>query len=291
MTTPLVSIDLRRVSPENAHVPIMDRGFLYGDSVYEVARTFDGSGPFLWQEHLARLRRSADRLRLPVPFRDDQITDHVRELLDTFGNADAYLRLILTRGSDEHFGLTMSETPEPRTVLVVSPLPSFPSHLYTHGVRVAVVRRKRNAVDALDPAIKSGNYLNNILALAEARDTGADDALLLNAAGQLTEATTSNVFIVERSTVSTPDLRCGLLGGITRRFLLDVLADTGRPAEECIISEQRLQQADEVFLTSTLKGIVPVTRLDGKPVGTGQPGRVTTEMAALYDNARRRHLR
>ena len=281
MSEPLVHTGEAIVPAHEARVPILDHGFLFGDSVYEVVRTANGR-PFMLQEHLDRLRRSAALIYLEVPWSDEEIGKRLRALGDALRFADCYFRIIATRGPGP-ISLLPNGCERPGLYLIGADLLRYPKRMYDEGCRVAVVRRLRNDPRALDPRAKTGNYLNNMLGLIEARRAGADDALFLNAEGHLTEATTSNAWVVENGRVLTPPLAEGLLQGITREWMLARLPAAGIPVEEAVIDLDRLLRADEVFLSGTVKGIMPVTPIDGQAVGDGRPGPIARRAMELYE--------
>jgi branched-chain amino acid aminotransferase len=266
-----------------ARVPVLDHGFLFGDSVYEVVRTAHGR-PFLLAEHLDRMRRSAAMIYFELPWTDAEIEARLEAVRAELGTDEAYFRIIATRGPGP-ISLLPDECAEPGLYLIGRELIRYPERMYTEGCSVAIVPRLRNDPRALDPRAKTGNYLNNMLGLIEARRAGADDALFLNAELHLTEGTTSNAWIVEDGRVVTPPLAEGLLPGITREWLLGALPAAGIPVTEEVIDLPRLGAAAEVFLSGTVKGIMPVTVIDGEPVGDGCPGPVAARAAALYEDA------
>jgi len=276
-----VSIDGKVVPPEEATVSVFDHGFLFGDSVYEVVRTRRGV-PVTLDEHLRRLRASAEALYLDLPWSDADLGIRVREVLAAGGNPESYLRVIVTRGKGE-ISLLPDSCVAPTLILIARPLPVPPPSVGRDGIPVVVASRRRNDRRALSPAAKTGNYLNNLLALIEARRRGGEDAVLLNPEGAIAEGTTSNVFFVSGGVVRTPSLDCGILAGITRDLLLAALRRAGAAVEEGRYPEASLRSADEAFLTSTIRGVAPVTRIDGEPVGDGRPGEVTRRAAALYE--------
>jgi len=271
------------VPAEQATVPLLDHGFLFGDSVYDVIRTAN-SRLFMAGEHLDRLRRSAAMIYLELPWSDAEIQRRLDALQDRIDAAECYFRVIATRGPGP-LSLSPEGCHEPGLYLLGRELIRYPERMYVEGCRVAVVRRLRNDPRALDPRAKTGNYLNNMLGMIEARRAGADDAVFLNAEGQLTEATTSNLWIVERGRVLTPRLAVGLLAGITRDWAFEALAAAGIEVAESAIERERFDAADEVFVSGTVKGIMPVTMVDGRLVGDGEPGTVTRRVAALYEAA------
>jgi branched-chain amino acid aminotransferase len=277
----VVSIDGRIVPPEEATVSVFDHGFLFGDSVYEVIRTRRGV-PVTMDEHLRRLEGSAAGIYLALPWSRAEIASRISEAVRSANNEECYVRAIVTRGVGE-ISLLPDSCRAPSLILLVKPLPLPAPSVATEGIGVVVASRARNDRRALDPSAKTGNYLNNLLALVEARRAGADDAILLNPAGRVAEATTSNVFLVRGGKALTPALGCGILAGITRDVLLREFPKAGIAAEEGEYPEDVLRGADEVFLTSTVRGVAPVTKIDGKPVKDGKPGPVTKRVAALYD--------
>jgi len=279
----LVHLGDRIVPAAEARIPILDHGFLYGDSVYDVVRTANGR-PFMHREHMDRLRRSAGMIYFELPWDDAEVERRMLELRDALGVAECYYRIVATRGPGP-ISLLPEGCDEPGLYVIARDLIRYPARLYSEGCRVAVVRRLRNDPRALDPRAKTGNYLNNMLGLVEARRQGADDALFLNAEDKLTEATTSNVWLVEGNRVVTPTLAEGLLPGITREWLFTALPAAGIQVSEESIDPPRLLAGAEAFLSGTVKGIMPVTRVDGHPVGDGRPGPVTALAAALYDGA------
>jgi len=280
---PLVHDGRGVVPAHEARVPILDHGFLYGDSVYEVVRTANGR-PFLLQEHLDRMRRSAQMIYFELPWSDGEIVERVAQVRAALRFPECYFRIVATRGPGP-ISLLPDGCTEPGLYVIGTELQRFPPRLYTHGCSVAVVRRLRNDPRALDPRAKTGNYLNNMLGFIEARNAGAEDALFLNADGHLTEATTANVWIAERGSIVTPPIREGILAGITRDWLLARLPEAKIPVAEATIDLDRLLHADEVFLSGTVKGIMPVTLIDGKSVGGAKPGPLARRLIDLYEDA------
>jgi branched-chain amino acid aminotransferase len=272
-----------RISDEaGATVPVLDRGFLYGDSVYEVTRTAGGR-PVDLGPHLDRLGRSAGRLRMMLPPRA-VIEDAVAETLAAAGvrsgsKADAYIRIVVTRGAGE-IGLDPMLADRPRIVVIVKPVSLPKPEAVKNGVVVRIVSVERMSPRALDPAIKSGNYLNNILALDEARQKMAYEAILCDHEGRVTEGSSSNVWSVSAGVVRTPPTSVGILPGITRWRVLALAAANGILAEETELRPADLLAADEMFLTSSIRGVLPISQLDDRTLGVGP---VTRRLQALYD--------
>ena len=267
--------------PGEARISPLDRGFLFGDSVYETIRTYAGR-PFRLGEHLERLRRSAERLGIPHEKTPVDVEAEVRRTLAEAANPESAVRVVLSRGVGP-VGYDPAGAGPPTCVVFVRPLAPSPAAWRREGVDVAVVGVTRNAVTALDPAIKSSNLLNNYLAWSEATRLGAWEAIQVNAAGRLTEGSSSNLFIVRGRRLATPPPEDGILLGITRDLALDLARREGIPAAQTSIGPEDLREADEAFLTSTLKGILPVRRCDGWPIRDGRPGPVTRRLMDRFE--------
>jgi len=275
------------VLESEARIPVLDRGFLFGDSVYEVMRTLDQT-PFGWIEHLERLHGSAEGLALPLGIDDRTLMARVMATVREASHENSYIRVIVTRGTGTAPNIDLDHAPGPSACIILvrefTPGPPPPASL-------AIVPRLRMNRRALDPAIKSGNYLNNVLGLREARERGATDCLFLNERGQVTEASTSNLYLVKGEKLFTPALSAGLLSGITRRLLGEMCAEAGIPCQELDLTEDDVRGADEVFLSSSLRDITPVTSVDGRPVHGGDVGPMCTRLADLFEQFCRRRLR
>ena len=294
----ICNVEGELLPPEQASVSVLDRGFLYGDSVYEVVRTYAGR-PFELVRHLERMDRSAARIGLTLPPRAE-IERELTRTLEAGQNGESYARIIVTRG-DGQFGLApqLAGT-EHRLIVIVRPLQLPAEEKYVSGLQMAIARTRRNSPLSLDPALKTGNYLNNILALREAVDAGADDAILLDLSGRVTEATTSNVFFVQRGVVVTPPLQLGMLEGVTRAVVIEVARQEGLLVREEPHGPEALAAADEVFVSSTLREIMPVTSLvylespgeQTRQVGDGKPGPVAQRLRAAFGRyVEEHHLR
>ncbi len=267
----------------DAFISVLDHGFLFGDSVYEVVVTQNGL-PCFMKEHLRRLRNSADGLTLTIPWSDEKIMEQVARTVIDAGNSESYIRIIVTRGMGD-LDIDPTSCSNPELIVLVTELKNYPASSYEKGINVALVSIKRNAKDTVNPGIKTGNYLNNVLAKVESNHMGAQDALMLNHQGHLTECTTSNFFFVCDGRVQTPSLSCGILAGITRDVLLQLAQENGILIEQGEWPPESLAKAEEAFITGTVKKVMPVTHLDGKPVADGQPGPVTRRLMRLYDSA------
>jgi len=275
----LVTLDGEVLDPASARISVFDHGFLFGDSVYEVVRT-RGGRPFLLEEHLARLGRSAALLYMDLPFAEGELRRNVVEAIAAAGNEESYVRLIVTRGVGE-LELHPGTCERPTLLLIVKPLVPPPQSFYERGIRLAIVGRRRMDPLSLSPTAKTGNYLNNVLAIIEARRRGADDAVMLNAEDHLTEGTTANVFFVRDGTVHTPALDSGILEGITRGLVIRMLGEENLPFEVGLYGADDLRSADEAFLTSTTRDVMPIHDVDGTPLGEA-PGPISRRLADRF---------
>jgi len=257
----------------------LDRGLLYGDGLFETLRSYNGV-PFLLDEHVARLNASAAELRLGTELDGAAIAGAIGELLELNGLGDAYIRITLTRGP--HTGrLELEPAEQPSLIIVAQPLRPLPLSRYDPGSSAVISSIRQNADSPL-PRHKTLNYLNNLLAKTEARDRGADEALLLNTRGEVAEAASSNLFLVRDGRLITPSLDSNILAGVTRAEVLRLAAEAGIGAEERIVRPDELSSADEAFLTNSLAELVPVRAIEGRPVGHGVPGELTRQLRAVY---------
>jgi len=276
--TNLCNVDGVILAERDARIPVLDRGFLFGDSIYEVVRTFGGV-PFGWPEHWARLVASAEAIRMRLDLDEAAVARRIAATVRAAGDGDHYVRLVVTRGTGDapNIDLAYAKSP-PCWVVLVRPL----TPISGMTARLAIVDRLRNDRRALDPATKSGNYLNSVLGLAEAKDLGATDCVMVSAFGVVTEASTSNLFAFVDGAWTTPALGDGILAGITRSLLLQSAAATGERVVERHLTAGDLRRADEIFLSSTLRDIGPVTHLDGRAIGDGRPGPRTSRWMASF---------
>lgn len=279
----LIKIDGRTYTTrDEARISIFDHGFLFGDSVYEVIRTYRGV-PYEVGPHVARLFRSARGISLEVPLSKEALAAEIAAAVREAGCAgEAYIRVIVTRGVGE-IDLNPESCPRPSLVLIVKDLVAWPAAHYEKGIDIAIVSTVRNEPGTVDPSIKTGNYLNNVLALIEARRRGASDACMLNAHGFLTECTTSNIFFVRDGTLLTPSLESGILSGITRSDVIRLAREAAIPCREGSFKADDLRGASEAFITSTTRGIMPVGTIDGRPVGDPAKRPITARLRALFE--------
>jgi branched-chain amino acid aminotransferase len=282
----------RFVKEEEAVVSVFDHGFLYGDGVYETIRSY-GSRIFMRDQHLARLRRSADAIGLTIPIPEHRWPALLHEAMTRndvgYERADAYLRITISRGAGD-IGLDPALCPTPTVVIMTKPLLHPSPEQYRIGVNLIVAHTRRNLPSALSPQIKSTNFLNNILAKREAIVAGAFDSILLNWESHLTECTVSNLFFFRAGRLCTPALACGLLDGITRGIVLSLAREAQIQVDEGHFGIEVIHKADECFLTNTSMEVMPVTMVDGHPVGNGTPGLLTQELHRLFISNRTRFL-
>jgi branched-chain amino acid aminotransferase len=268
------------VTPERALVSVFDRGFLYGDSVYEVVRTYQGV-PFELEAHLERLFGSAERIGMSLPVPLPTIADEAMSTHAATGNAESYLRIVVTRGAGE-IGLDPALAESPTRIVIAQALKTPVAEVYTEGARIVLVSVRRNLRTAIDPMAKTGNYLNSVLAVAEARRKGGFEAVMLDHKDLVTEGASSNVFMVIGGVVLTPPLDVGILKGVTREVVLRAAKKEGLRILEVPINEETLKGADEVFITSSIREIVPVVEVDETKIGDGRPGPVVKRLRAAF---------
>jgi branched-chain amino acid aminotransferase len=269
------------VSKEDAKVSVYDHGFLYGDGCFEGIRVYGGR-VFKLAAHLNRLYQSAEKIRLKPVYTPQQMTAAIRETLQANGLKDAYIRLIFSRGVGT-LGLHPFKCPVPGTIIIADKIQLYPPELYDTGMKVIVAKRPRIPIDCLDPAIKSLNYLNNILAKIEAIDADVLEAIMLNTDGYVAECTGDNIFVVKKGQVITPSPQAGFLHGITRQFIIDTLAPAlGLKVKEKMMRLGELLDGDEVFLTGTAAEIIGVSQVDDHRIGKGGVGPVTKALTAEF---------
>ncbi len=275
-----VCIDGKIVDTAEARVPVLDRGFLYGDSVFEVYRTYGGV-PFAEKEHLERLSRSADRLMIRMPVPIDALSSEVRATLAAAGEGEWYIRVVITRGTGP---LTYDPTTatSPLRVIIVAPITPYPRELYEHGAAVVLLSASRPTDDARAAGAKASNYLANLLAVHEAKQKGAQEAIVLGRRGQLLEGASSNLFVVKDGVIRTPKPEPGILVGITRATVLDVCRSEGLSVDETELYPADLYDADEAFITSSIREVMPVVLADGQSIGDGTPGPFTERLRQGY---------
>lgn len=255
-----VYLNDRLVPRAEAAVSVFDHGFLYGDGIYETVRAYDRV-VFMLDEHIVRLYRSALLIGLTMPKDDDQIKTAIYETLDANSLKNAYVRLTISRGFGA-IGLDPDLCKKPTFVIIAEEIGGYPNSFYENGIKIIVARTKRNLRDALNPQIKSLNFLNNILAKIEAREKDAYEAVMLNVSDHVAEGTVSNVFFCRDDILCTPSVECGILDGITRKIILDLAVREGLTVKEGEFIKDDLYGANEVFITNTTMEVMPVSLVD-----------------------------
>lgn len=267
-----VYLNNRIVPASEAKVSVFDHGFLYGDGIYETMRVYDGV-VFMLDEHIERLYRSASLIGLNIPKKISDIKISIYETLKANSLTNAYVRLTVSRGYGP-IGLDPDLCREPTFVVVTTAFKSYPRSYYNDGVRLIISSVRRNLREALNPQIKSLNFLNNILAKIEAKQADAYEAIMLNASGYLTEGTISNIFFVIDGILCTPSVECGILDGITRQIVIDLAVKNGIEVREGEFTPDALHLSSEIFITNTTIEVMPVNRIDKKEVAVGEISRL-----------------
>lgn len=268
------------VDEADAKISVFDHGLLYGDGIFEGIRVYGGK-VFLHQQHIDRLYESAKAIRLVIPLKPADMIAAVEETVKANNISDGYIRLVVTRGAGS-LGLDIRKTSNPQVIIIADTITLYPPETYTKGMNLITASTIRNHPGALSPRIKSLNYLNNILARIEGTDAGMVEALMLNHKGEVAECTGDNIFIVKQGIVRTPSADSGILEGITRNAVLDLAREAGYRVEECVLTRHDLYVADEMFLTGTAAEVVAVVTLDGRAIGSGQPGPVTRDLLERF---------
>jgi branched-chain amino acid aminotransferase len=264
----------------DAKVSVFDHGLLYGDGIFEGIRFYNGR-VFRMEEHMDRLWESARSICLEIPLSRPEMDEALLETIRQNDLHDGYVRLIVTRGVG-NLGLNPAQCKRPSVIVIASTISLYPEEVYRNGLTVVTVPTRRMGPATLNPAIKSLNYLNNVLARIEANLSNADEALMLNDAGNIAECTADNVFIVKRGQIMTPPITAGALRGITRSVVFDIAAELVIKISEPELTRHDLFIADEAFLTGTAAEIIPMIKVDGRTIGSGQPGPITTRMMTRF---------
>lgn len=281
-----IFLDGKWVAKSEAKISVFDHGLLYGDGVFEGIRAYGGL-VFKLKEHLKRLWESAHTLMLEIPMSVKEMEKAVIETLRRNKLKDAYIRVVVTRGTGD-LGLDPAKCKRATVFIITDKIALYPDSLYKQGLDIITVPTVRNLNEAVNPSIKSLNYLNNILAKIEAKNSGCVEALMLNAQGYVAECTGDNVFMVQhegpkgKPILLTPPTYLGALKGITRGAIIEIAGEDGLAFEERVLTRHDLFNADEVFLTGTAAEVIPVVKIDGRVIGTGKPGPVTGKLLAAF---------
>jgi len=275
-----VYLDGKFVDSDEAKVSVFDHGLLYGDGVFEGIRLYGGN-IFRLEEHLERFEFSAKAIMLQLPLTRAQIAEATCETCRQNALADAYIRLVVTRGVGD-LGLAPWLCPKPSMFIIASKISLYPKEYYDNGLAIVTVPTRRINPAALPPTIKSLNYLNNILGKIEAKQFGALEAIMLNDQGYVAECTADNVFIVQKGAILTPATSQGALKGVTRSTILDIAQELDVPLREVDLTRYDIWCADECFLTGSGAEVIPVVKLDGREIGHGKPGPITQRVLASF---------
>ena len=274
----VININGEFFSEETAKISIFDRGFLYGDSVYEATRTFSKI-PFRLNLHLDRLFESAQKIDLTPTFTKEEIKAEIEKTIAHSGSENSTIRIILTRGTNSDLGLDPALAIKNNLIIFTKPIAENPAWWLEKGISAVFYQKKSSE---RGPLPKTGNYQENMLAYKRAQLLGADDAIMLNSDGHLCEGTTSNLWIFKNNELLTPSLGLGLLDGLTRKALFEVCSLHQIPCKEAILTQGDLLNADEAFITSTTRNLVPLTKIEETPIGSGRPGSRTLHLLKLY---------
>ena len=275
-----IYIDGEFFDQANAKVSVFDHGLLYGDGIFEGIRFYNGR-VFRMEEHMERLWESARSICLDIPISRQEMDEALLETIRQNDLRDGYVRLIVTRGVG-NLGLNPAQCKRPSIIIIATTIALYPEELYERGLTVVTVPTRRMGSATLNPAIKSLNYLNNVLARIEANLSDADEALMLNDAGNIAECTADNVFVVKRGQIMTPPITAGALRGITRSVVFDIAAELGIKISEPELTRHDLYIADEAFLTGTAAEVIPMIKVDGRTIGNGTPGEITNRTIARF---------
>ncbi len=280
MVSELIYLDGNLVPKEEAKVSVFDHGYLYGDGVFEGLRVYNGR-VFKLTEHLVRLYESAKSIMLEIYLNMEEMEKAVLKTVAANKLRDAYIRIVVSRGVGD-LGLDPQKCPKPTIVIIASKISIFPEELYQKGLKVVTVATRRNIPDALDPKIKSLNYLNNILVKIEANQAGVLEAIMFNRSGYITEGSGDNIFIVRRGELITPPTYIGALEGITRECVMELARERGYSVLERPFTRHDLYIASECFLTGTAAEVIPVIDVDGRVIGEGRPGAITCDIMTTF---------
>lgn len=271
-----IYLDGKLVDEKDAKISVFDHGLLYGDGVFEGIRAYNGR-VFKLDEHLERLYNSARAIMLKIPLDKKEMKEAVLMTIRANGLNNGYVRLVVTRGKGD-LGLDPKKCPKPTVFIIAHTIKLYPKELYYKGMEVVTVPTIRNLVSAIDPQIKSLNYLNNILAKIEANLAGMPEAIMLSKDGYVLECTGDNIFVIKKNTLITPPTYLGVLSGITRNTVLGLAEKLKIKAKEDVFTRYTLYTADECFLTGTAAEIIPVVKIDDRVIGDGMPGKLSLRL-------------
>jgi branched-chain amino acid aminotransferase len=277
---PKIYINGKFFDKADAKISVYDHGLLYGDGVFEGIRIYAGKA-FKLKEHVARLFESARHIQLEIPLTPEEMCKAINDTIAKNGKHEGYIRPLVTRGAGS-LGIDPRKCSEPQVIIIIDDISLYPPELYETGMEIATVSTIRNHPNALNPRLKSLNYLNNILAKIEGNLAGCLEALMLNHKGEIAECSADNIFLVKAGILRTPPIDAGILEGITRNTVIGLAKSAGIPVEEIALTRHDVFTADECFLTGTGAEIIPATKCDGRVIGTGKPGPITKRLRDAY---------
>ena len=278
-----VFISGKLIDEDQANISVFDHGLLYGDGIFEGIRIYNNR-IFLLEEHIERLFNSAKAIALEIPYSKEDLYSHISETCKINDLKDGYIRLVVTRGKGT-LGLNPYLCDKPEVIIITAKIQLYPQELYENGLKIVTVGTVRNHPEAINPRIKSLNYLNNVLAKIEAINAGCLECVMLNHKGEVCEASGDNIFIVKDSVIKTPPVNSGALVGLTRNKVISLASNIGYKISEEIISRYDLYTADEVFLTGTAAEIISVVEIDKRKIGSGIPSAITLKLSKLYSDS------
>lgn len=285
MASPRIYINGKFFDKADAKISVYDHGLLYGDGVFEGIRVYEGN-VFRLRQHVVRIFESARAINLEIPMTQTQFAEAIRATVKENNKRDGYIRPIVTRGAGT-LGLDPRKTSDPQVIIIVDDIALYPPELYENGLDIVTVATIRNHPAALNPRIKSLNYLNNILAKIEGIQAGCLEALMLNHKGEIAECTGDNIFLIKNRVLFTPSIDSGILEGITRDAVIEIAKKAGIEVREQALTRHDVFVCDECFLTGTAAEVIPVVKCDSRVIGNGKPGPITKQLRDLYQKLTR----
>ncbi len=280
MSVPKIYINGKLFDKPDAKISVYDHGLLYGDGVFEGIRIYGGK-VFKLKEHVARLFDSARAIKLEIPLSQDAMAQAIQFTVEANKKKDGYCRPLVTRGAGT-LGIDPSRCSEPQVIIIVDDISLYPAEMYDEGMEIATVATIRNHPNALNPRIKSLNYLNNVLAKIEGQLAGCLESLMLNHKGEIAECSGDNIFLVKNGILRTPSIESGILEGITRNTVMDLARAAQIRVEAIPLTRHDVYTADECFLTGSAAEVIPVVKCDSRPIGSGKPGPMTKQIRDAY---------
>jgi branched-chain amino acid aminotransferase len=277
---PRIYINGKLYDKADARISVYDHGLLYGDGVFEGIRVYAGV-VFRLREHIDRLYDSARSIYLEIPLTRPQMIEAVESTVKANAKQEGYIRLVVTRGAGS-LGLDPRKTSDPQVIIIVDDIVMYPQELYDNGMEIVTAATIRSHPNAVNPRIKSLNYLNNIMAKVEGIRAGCHEALMLNDQGEVAECTGDNIFLVKHGLLKTPPPDAGILEGVTRNAVMELARAAGIPVQEPPLTRHDVYTADECFLTGTAAEVIPIVKVDGRAIGNGKPGPITRQLREAF---------